>query len=382
VRDSADVIVIGLGAMGAAAACELSRRGASVIGIDRHEPPHGLGSTHGRSRIIRDAYFEHPLYVPLVLRARELWTELEELTGTMLYRRTGGLMVGPPDGALVTGALASASTHALEHEYLDGDDVQRRFPGLRAEPGHAAVFEPNAGVLNPEACVRTLLSIAAGYGATLHTATPVGGWRVDDESGDVVVATARGTLRGRHVVLAAGPWLTQLLASGSAPLGLPLTVERQVSYWFAPSPGVQAFDPAVCPIAIWEYASGRFTYTFPDFGHGVKIGVHHEGDHADPDTVDRIVSMAEEERARALLEWCMPGAAHTLRDANVCLYTNTPDGHFIIDRHPAHEQVLLVSACSGHGFKFASAIGEIAADVLLEGGSHFDLEMFGVSRFG
>jgi sarcosine oxidase len=381
VQDSADVIVIGLGAMGAAAACELSRRGASVIGIDRHEPPHGLGSSHGRSRIIRDAYFEHPLYVPLVLRARELWTELEELTGTMLYRRTGGVMVGPPDGALVTGALASAREHALEHEYLHGDEVQRRFPGLRAEPDHAAVFEPNAGVLNPEACVRTMLSIAAGYGARLNTATRVVGWRVD-ESGGVVVETAGGTLRGRHAVFAAGPWQTQLLASGSATLGLPLTVERQVSCWFASSPGVQAFHPAVCPIAIWEYASGRFTYTFPDLGHGVKIGVHHEGDRADPDAVDRTVSMAEEETARALLEWCMPGAAHRLRDANVCLYTNTPDGHFIIDRHPGHERVLLISACSGHGFKFATAIGEIAADVLLEGGSRFDLEMFRASRFG
>jgi sarcosine oxidase len=381
VQDTADVIVIGLGAMGAAAAYELSRRGAYVIGIDRNEPPHGLGSTHGRSRIIRDAYFEHPLYVPLVLRARELWTELEELTGTMLYRRTGGLMVGPPDGALVAGALASARAHALEHEYLDSDDVRRRFPGLRAEPEHAAVFEPHAGVLNPEACVRALLSITVGHGATLHAATRVVGWRVDEDSGDVVVETARGTLRGRHAVLTAGPWLPQLLATGSAPLELPLTVERQVSYWFAPSPGVQAFHAGACPIAIWEYATGRFTYTFPDLGHGVKIGIHHEGDRADPDDVDRTVSMAEEERARALLEWCMPGAAHSLRDANVCLYTNTPDSHFIIDRHPAHEQVLLVSACSGHGFKFASAIGEIAADVLLEGGSRFDLEMFQVERF-
>jgi sarcosine oxidase len=382
----ADVIVVGLGAMGAAVCHELARRGVAVLGVDAHAPPHGLGSSHGRTRITREAYFEHPLYVPLVQRANELWAELEELTGAVLYRQTGGLMVGPPAGVLVQGALESARAHGLEHEQLSAAEICRRFPGLLAEPEHVGVFEPRAGILLPEACVRTLLTLARGYGADLRMNTRVESWRTD-AGGDVVLRTSSGELRAREIVLAAGPWLNALLAAGlvatggsASPLQLPLAVERQVSYWFAPPPGVHAYRPAQCPIAIWEYADGRFIYTFPDIGHGVKVGVHHEGRIVDPDAGDRTVSAGEEARARRLLEWCMPDAAQRALDASVCLYTNTPDGHFLLDRHPHHEQLFLLSACSGHGFKFAPAIGEAVADVLLEDGSSFDLRPFEVDR--
>jgi sarcosine oxidase len=376
-----EFVIVGLGAMGAAVGCELARRGAAVVGIDRFAPPHGHGSTHGRTRIIREAYFEHPHYVPLVQRAYELWAELEELSGTVLYRRTGGVMVGPPDGVLVRGTLASARMHGLEHEELTADALRRRFPALLPEPDHVGVFEPRAGMLLPEAAMRTLLTLARGYGAELRLETHVTGWHVAS-AGDVVLHTSGGELRAPRVIFAAGPWLNELLADeyGHPPLRLPLLVERQVSHWFEPAPGAHAFRPDQCPIGIWEYAPERYLYTFPDDGHGVKAGIHHEGRIVDPAHVDRVVSTGEELRMRRLLDWCMPGAAHRAVDAAVCLYTNTPDGHFIIDRHPAHEQVMLVSACSGHGFKFAPAIGELVADLLLEGASAFEPAPFALAR--
>jgi glycine/D-amino acid oxidase-like deaminating enzyme len=453
VQNRPDAIVIGLGVMGAAITYELARRGATVLGVDRHTPPHELGSTHGRSRIIREAYYEHPLYVPLVQRARELWTELEELTGALLFRPTGGLMVGPQDGTLVRGALDSARTHDLDHQLLDAGSIRRRFPGLLPETDHVGVYEPRAGMLHAEGCVRALLSLARGHGAELRPRTRVLAWHVEPASGDVLLQTSGGPLHTPLAIFAVGPWLNALLASergqdagdrggpggrtastgggasghgdrggpgdrsasttdasghgersastgggrggpgersastsggasghGAAPLALPLTVERQVSHWFAPAPGVHAFRAAECPLALWEYAPDRILYTFPDTGQGVKAGIHHEGDIVDPDAVDRTVSLAEEARVRALLERCMPGAAHTGLHASVCLYTNTPDHHFVIDTHPAHEQVLLVSACSGHGFKFATALGEAVAEWVLEGGSRFDLGVFGVQR--
>ncbi|CAN5734911.1 N-methyl-L-tryptophan oxidase [soil metagenome] len=382
-RKSPDVAVIGLGGMGAAITYELARRGAAVLGIDSHEPPHDRGSTHGRSRIIREAYFEHPLYVPLVQRAYELWSELEELTGVVIQRRTGGLNIGPRDGALVRGALASALTHDLEHELLDAEGIRRRFPGLLPDPEHAGVYEPRAGALAPEAAVRTFLHLARGHGADIRTGTRVTGWHAA-ASGDVVLETTGGSLHAPLVVFAAGPWLNSLLASdttaNTTPLQLQLAVERQYTLSFAPAPGVHAFRADQCPIALWEYDTGRFFYTFPDMGHGVKAGIHHEGDVTDPSAVDVVVSAAEEGRVRSMVDACMPGAAHRMLDAAVCLYTNTPDRHFLLDLHPGHRQVLLVSPCSGHGFKFAAAIGEAVAEWLLEGGSRFDLTPFNVAR--
>jgi sarcosine oxidase len=382
VTNSADVIVLGLGVMGAASTCELARRGASVIALDAYAPPHDRGSSHGRTRIIREAYFEHPLYVPLVQRAWELWQELEELTGSSLYQRTGGVMIGPPDGVLVRGSLESARVHRLERELLSADAIMHRFPALLPEPDHVGVFEPRAGTLNAEGCVRTLVELARGYGATLRLSEAATAWRTQ-EGCDVVVETSRGQrLRAPLLVIAVGPWLNRVLAAdaSASPLRLPLTVERQVSHWFAAPPGASALRAPACPIAIWEYERGRFLYTFPDAGSGVKVGIHHEGELTDPEEVQRGVHADEDARARRLLSECIPSAASGDSRANVCLYTNAPDGHFLLDRHPGHEQVLLVSPCSGHGFKFATAIGEAVAEMLLEGGSRFDLSAFGAAR--
>jgi len=365
-----DVVVVGLGAMGSAASDHLSRRGARVLGLDRHEPPHALGSSHGDTRIIREAYFEDPRYVPIVQRAAVLWRELEARSGQRLMVETGGLMLGREDGALVQGAKLSAEVHHLPYEFMGGRDVARRFPAFKPDDDWKAVWEPRAGVLFPEACVRAHLEMATAAGADLRSHEPVTAWRPDGEGFEVV--TSRGRYRTRQILLAANAWMEPLLAG--ARIGLRVT--RQVLFWFEPRGPVQDFDPGRFPIYICEPELGRFFYGFPAFGGEIKVAPHGEGAECDPDTVDRVVREEEVAAIRRRLTALLPNAGGRFSRAAVCLYANTADGHFVIDRHPEHRGVLVVSACSGHGFKFSSAIGEIAANLLLKGRSEFDLALF------
>jgi sarcosine oxidase len=370
-----DAVVVGLGAMGSATLFELSRRGVRTLGIDRFAPPHTEGSTHGRTRIIREAYFEHPLYVPLVRRAYALWAELERESGRTLFHRTGGLMIGPADGAIVAGAQRSAVEYDVPHELLTADEVRRRWPAYDPPDDHAALFELRAGLLLPEACVETYLDLARRHGAAVHVGERVRGWRAED--GSVAVTTDAATYRAGQVVLTAGAWLGELVPD----VALPLTVERQMFHWFEPASRPELHAAARCPLGLWEFERDRMVATFPDLGDGVKAGVHHEGETTDPDRVRRTTTSQEDAAIRALLRRLMPEAAGQLREARVCLYTNTPDRHFLVDAHPAHERVLLVSPCSGHGFKFASAIGEVVADIVAHGESTFDLAPFRLERF-
>lgn len=370
---SADVIVVGLGAMGAASARALSRRGLRVIGLDRFAPPHGLGSSHGDSRIIREAYFEHPSYVPFVRRAYLLWEEIERESGRGLLSRTGGLMIGPRDGALVTGALLSATTHGLPHELLDAKEISRRVPAFRPHADWMGVWEPNDGVLRPEAGIAAMLGTAARHGARLHTNEPAIAWRAHGEG--VAVTTARGAYHAAACVLAAGAWMPRLLPD------LPLTVARQLLFWFEPVGARNAHDAGLCPISIWEYGDERFFYSFPRSEQGVKVAIHGRGSLADPDHLDREVRPEEVAEVRALLHEYMPFASGPLTASVACMYTNTPDGHFVLDRHPEHAQTLIVSACSGHGFKFAPVVGEAVADLLVEGRTRHDLSRFGARRW-
>jgi sarcosine oxidase len=354
-----DVIVAGLGAMGSAAVRELARRGLRVLGLDRYVPPHAHGSTHGRTRIIREAYYEHSAYVPLVQRAGELWMELERDAGGRLVTRTGGLMIGREGGPLVTGARASAEQHRLPHELLTAAEVRRQFPALAPEADVVALHEPRAGVLFPEACVRALLACAARDGAELHTGEPMLTWRV--EGGVVRVVTALGEYPADHLVLALGAWLPEFLNGAQ----IQLAIERQMQHWFVPRAHSERFSSEQLPIALWEIPERMF-YTIPDFGDGVKIAVHHDGEVTDPQRVRRTISDQEDANARTLVERFLPDAAGELRDRAVCLYTNTADGHFVIDRHPSHPEVMIASPCSGHGFKFATVIGEIVAKMVLD----------------
>lgn len=370
------IVVVGLGAMGSATVWALSGRNVEIVGIDRFSPPHTLGSTHGRTRIIREAYYEHPLYVPLVQRAYELWAQLEREAGMRLFVEAGGLMIGPPDGVLVQGTLRSVREHGLRHELLDAAALRERFPDFRADADMVAVLEPRAGLLLPERCVEKFHEIARSRGADLRHGVVVLGW---SHSGDgITVHTDAGDEHADYLVLAAGPWMPDLLGDAVAPL----EIERQLFHWFAPLSGHPPLGPARTPIALWEYAPDRLVATFPDMGDGMKVGIHHEGELTHPDRVRREVSMEEDDAVRRLLTRFLPSAAGELLESAVCMYTNTPDHDFIVDWHPDSQRVLLLSPCSGHGFKFASAIGEIAADLTTGGSSAFDLAPFRLSRFG
>jgi sarcosine oxidase len=369
-----DVIVAGLGAAGSAALHQLARRGHRVLGLDRFAPPHDRGSSHGRSRIIREAYFEEPRYVPLVRRAYECWADLEHESGTTLFRRTGGLTYGPPDGDIVRGARLSLETHTAPHEVLTADEVRRRIPALRLDDDMVGIWEARAGVLSPEAAVRAALDVACRHGAEVRLNTRVTGWRA---SGDgVEVTTSAGTFRADTLVLAVGAWTAEVLAQ----LRLPLSVERNVQLWFDPEPTTDRFAPERFPLFIGEYAPGRAWYGFPDMGDGVKLALHHHGGHHDPDALPREVTEDDVEAVRRLAARFLPDTTFRLRSAAACMYTTTPDQHFILDHHPAHSNVVVASPCSGHGFKFASALGEVIADLAERRTPAFDLSAFAMSR--
>jgi len=365
-----DVAIVGLGAMGSAAAFELSRRGADVIGFDRFTPPHTFGSSHGDTRIIREAYFEHPVYVPMVQRAFELWRDLERVSGSALLRQTGGLMIGAPGCALVAGALHSARMHGLAHSVLSAGDIRARFPALNPSPDMVAVWEPRAGVLSPEACVAAQLEQARRGGATLRFAEPVSHWQAEHDH--VSVTTGLGRFRARRLIISAGAWVGTLLPG----MRLPFRIERQVLHWFEPVGDVDPFKPERCPIHLWQFDGERFFYGFPDMGAGVKAAFHHGGDVITAADVRRDVTIDEVQALRAAMRRFVPAADGRHLTSTVCLYTNTPDEHFWVDRHPGHANVLVASPCSGHGFKFAPVIGEILADLVQDQPVRFDLGLF------
>ena len=308
-------------------------------------------------------------------RAYELWGALELDSGSRLLLPTGGLMIGPRAGVLVSGALLSARTHHLAHEVLEPAAIARRFPALRPRAADVAVWEPRAGVLFADACIAAHLEQAARAGATLSVNEPVLSWSAG--AGGVEVRTATARHRAAKLVIAAGAWARELLAG----LELPLVVQRQTLFWLAPAAHPEQFAPARLPIFIWEDEPGRFIYGFPETGEGVKIARHQEGEVTAADRVRREVPESEFEPLRPVIRKLLPDAAGRLLDRAVCMYTNTPDGHFVLDFHPAHPEVLIASPCSGHGFKFASVLGEVMADLTLGERLRFDLGLFRIGRF-
>ena len=336
-----------------------------------------MGSSTGRSRIIREAYFESPFYVPIVRRAYELWGELEGHTGRQLVRRTGGLVIGPPQGSLVTGALASAEAHGVEHQRLTPAEVRRLYPPFQPDDALIGVWESRAGVLNPEECIGTMLQESTRAGAELRFDEPVLEWLADGDG--VEVRTGMGRVAARRLVMAAGAWMAGPLPGAD----LPLEVARQTMFWIRPrDQSKQAwFTPERCPVWLWETPGGRMYYGFPDLGDGPKVARHHGGPIVNPETVDRQVRPEEANELLGFLDRAIPSLGGEVRDARVCLYTNTPDEHFLLDWHPEHAGVLLASPCSGHGFKFAPALGEALADRVMDEPSRLDLSPFRLSRF-
>lgn len=369
-----DVAVVGLGSMGSAALYQLAKRGKRVIGFDLATPPHALGSTHGESRIIREAYFENPLYVPIVQRSYDVWSELQAESGETLLIQTGGLLLGLDTGTLIAGTRLSADRHGLPYEMYAAAEIEDQFPVLAPDDNTVGLWESRAGILLPERCVEVHLRLAEKNGAAVHVNEPVLQWRPDGSG--VHIKTNQGEYRASHIVLTPGAWLGGFLPD----LALPLTVERQVLYWFEPAERGDLFELNTLPIFAWEYGRDRLFYGFPNLGSGVKVALHHQGQITDIDSIERSVSEEEIQGMIVLLDATIPSLAGRLLKTEVCMYTNTPDEHFIVDFHPDLSQVLIVSACSGHGFKFSAVVGEIVADMLIEGKTGFDLAPFRIRR--
>jgi sarcosine oxidase len=370
-----EVVVVGTGGVGSAALWHLARRGVRVVGLDRFPPAHDRGSSHGETRIIRLAYFEHPDYVPLLRRAYDLWAELEQASGEDLYRQTGLLEVGPPDGELVTGVRAAAAEHDLVIEDVAPAELATRFPGFVLPDGMEAVFEQRAGYLHVERCVAAHLRLAEREGADVRTGIAVEGWRPDGRG--VVVETDRGSIAAERLVVTAGPWASDILAD----VGLPLRVVRKPMFWFAAGP-VHHVD-AGCPEFFYDTPRGAF-YGFPAHGpRGVKVAEHSGGDLVDdPLRVDRSLRDGDLEAVAGFVTAHMPGVdVGRCTHHAVCMYTSTPDGHFVVDRHPEHAQVSYVAGLSGHGFKMAGVLGEVMADLVTDGATALPVGFLSTSRF-
>jgi sarcosine oxidase len=369
------VIVIGLGAMGSAAVASLARRGVRVLGLEAFDRAHDLGSSGGLSRIIRLAYFEHPAYVPLLREAWRGWRELEAETGRQLLLQTGGVYAGRRGSAVLEGALRSAAEHGLEHRMYDADEAAAQFPALRLDPDMELLYEEAAGLLYPERCIETHLALAEAHGAELRFAERVSSWK---GGASIEVASDQGSYTCDRLIIAAGAWLPKLAPE----LELPLTVERNVLFWFDPLDR-SLLEPERLPVYLVELDAEHTYYGFPVLpDQGAKVARHHGGRPTDPDSVQREVDDEDERPVRAFAERYLPAAAGQRLDAKVCMYTNTPDFDFIMDKHPADERVVIASPCSGHGFKFSNVMGAIAADLALTGKTDHDIGFISLNRFG
>lgn len=373
---TADVAVVGLGAMGTAALWRLASRGASVVGFERFEPGHSLGSSHGATRIFRTAYFEDSQYVPLLLAALEWWRRLELESARELLTQIGGLMIGPPGGALISGALRSVHEHRLPHRVLQQAEMAKHYPQHTLTEGDVAILDELAGVLLPDASIAAAVALAKDRGAVVHCGAAVD--RIEADSTNVEIAVGSDRFRVRHAIVCAGPWVTDLV---SVP-GCEFAIERQVMTWFRGS-SPDRFAPSRFPVFVRELADGRIGFGIPDMGDGlIKVGIHHgDGEIVRPDSTDRSVHPRDYEKTESFVASNVDGLLPSVAKATVCLYTNSPDSHFVVGAVPGVPNVTIVSPCSGHGFKFAPVIGEIAADLALLGGTDYEIDMFSPRRF-
>ncbi|MDC0035433.1 N-methyl-L-tryptophan oxidase [Chloroflexi bacterium] len=372
-----DVIVVGTGAVGSAAMYYLAKNGVDVIGLDRFPVAHDKGSSHGQTRIIRLAYFEHPNYVPLLKRSFELWEELEKVSGFELYTESGLIQVGPPDGEIVAGVRESAAMHNLTVEDVTQSDLKDFYPGFSIPHGMEAVFEKRAGFLKVEKCIETFLDLADKSGAQLYTGIEVLGWELDADH-RVTVTTNEGVFTADRIIVTAGAWAGELVKG----LRVNLTVVRKPLFWFQ-SDNVYELDSG-CPAFFYETPEGSF-YGFPSIDElGLKVAEHTGGEPVlDPLEVDRSKHRKDEAKIEYFLQEYLTGMnAPTLTDHKVCMYTRSPDEDFIIDKVEEYPQVSYVAGLSGHGFKMASVLGEIMADMATKGSTEHPIEFLSANRFG
>ncbi len=370
-----DVVVIGQGAAGSAALCKLARRGKRVVGIERFSTNHDRASSHGQTRVIRLGYFEHPSYVPILRSAYTRWRELEAASGQQLLHITGIAEMGRPDSMLVQGTLASSRQHDLPHEVLDAKEFMRRHPVFNLPSDFIAVMQPDGGFVEAERAVRVQLALAKESGAEIRQGERV--LAVEPRGEGVRVVTDKGTLEAGSAIVAAGAWAKTLLPD----LPVRLRPTRQVLMWFEPADPAP-FREGRFPVYMMETPFG-IHYGFPySEQEGLKVAKHHHEDETvDPETYDRDVSAHDEALIRNAVAQFMPPADAPVRGSKTCLYTMTDDGDFILDRMPGYPQIVVASPCSGHGFKFSPAIGEIVADLATTGSTRHDIARFGLGRF-
>ncbi len=370
-----DVIVLGVGGMGSATICELAERGLKVLGVDRFSIPNQMGSSHGATRIIRMAYYQEPYYVKLVQQAYDLWRKLEEKSGEHLLAITGSIDAGYEDSEIFLGSKRSCEEHNLPHEILNARQVAEKFPGYNLPDDIYSVYQPDGGVLFAEKCIDAFIRLAKENGAEIHDHEQVLDFESND--GSVKVITDKGEYFANRLVVTAGPWFLKILKD----LPKVATPERQVVGWFEPN-DPEVFSPNHFPVFNLKVNEGHY-YGFPVFDQtGFKFGkAHHLKEVVDPDNMNRDVSEADEQLTREGLVRFFPEAAGKLLDKATCIYTNTPDEHFVIDLLPGTSNVYFAGGFSGHGFKFCSVIGDIMADLAQHGSTKYDIDLFKLSRF-
>lgn len=369
-----DVIVLGLGGMGSAAAAHLAQRGKRVLGLEKHSPAHSLGSSHGGSRIIRQSYFEHPDYVPLLLRSFDLFDQLGADTGRDVHRLTGGLYLGPPESITVAGSLRAAREWDLAADELTAADIRRRFPAFSPAEGEVGVYEERAGFARPEETVRAHLQVADAAGAEMHFDEPATSW--EETADGVRVTTELGTYTAGELVICPGAWAPQVLSR----FGIPIRIERQVMYWFDQIDGA---DLSELPIYISESAAGEQIYGFPGIdgpGGGAKVAYFRKGEDCSPETINRTVSEQEIQAMRERAGRLIPALPGTLLNAVTCMYSTTPDEHFVITRPEGTSHLTIACGFSGHGFKFVPVVGEILADLASTGVTDHPIALFDPAR--
>lgn len=381
-----DTIIIGLGAMGSAAAYQLAKRNVGVLGIDQYAPPHTLGSTHGETRITRQAIGEGEQYVPMAIRSHELWREIEAETGIELLTITGCALICGKNpvtstngiGNFFDSTLVAAQKFHLPHEVMNAQQFMKKFPQFRLEEDESVFFDQNGGFVRPERCIESQISLAKKYGANIHVNEKCLQYECSADGKKVTVMTDKGEYTASKLILSVGPWIQQLLPEFQQHF----RIYRQALFWFSISGSVEPFLPQRFPVFMWQRNEELYGFPVLDVAqHAIKVASEEFLVTTTPDTVDRIVSQNEVRRIyQKYVEKQFPDISEQCIMTSVCLYTVTTDASFVIDTHPKHSQIIIASPCSGHGFKHSAAIGEILAELATEGKSTIDISAFSIDR--
>ena len=374
-ENKTDVIIIGLGAMGSASSLFLAKKGINTIGFDTYKPPHTLGSSHGHSRVIREAYHEGASYVPIVQRAYKLWSDLNKKSKKQLLLEYGGLILGN-NGDHIKKANTSAEKYNIPITKFSKKQIIEKFPVLNPPEDFLGLYENRSGAVFPDRSIEFILSEAQKLGSVHNYDEKVINWKKIDNY--YQVTTDKGQYFSEKIIFSSGGWIKNLIPK----LNLPIKVERQVLFWFKPKNNEEKFNYKYLPNTGWDLDNGLEFYTQPNIeNYGFKVAMHHNGEYIKPHNLNRKSNNNDLNYVRNFLEEFIPDANGVLLNSTVCIYTDTPDLDFIIDFYPNDENIVICSPCSGHGFKFTPAIGEICSDLISDKSSHFDLREFSLERF-